>query len=97
MRKKNVHDSQLVRVAPAPLARIPAIVRTVVGRCPASYSNSEAIRDFVRRLKPGFWRRLPRSTRKRWMRYVIRQHERNRALYGSLMGGGWNYTEGSAE
>jgi hypothetical protein len=67
----------------------PSIVHQIVDRRHVGESNREVIRYFISRLRDGMatWRTMSRAERKKWLRWVIKAHGENRALYQKVMKG----------
>lgn len=62
-----------------------SMISMIVGRCHVADSNLSVIRYVLSRMNPGSFRKAPRRQRRKLLRDVIREHQRNRQLYRRVM------------
>ena len=63
------------------------IIGQIVGRCHVGQPYVEVLRYVVSRLKSGAWEKMPRADRRSVVATVVKEHNENRDLYRSVMGG----------
>ena len=65
------------------------VIEMIVDRQHVGASHRSVIKAMVRGLNHGHksWIKMPKRSRKAWMRHAIKTHESNRKTYRHVMGG----------